>query len=190
MGPIGLLCIRRTLAHGRLIGFASGLGAASADAFYGAVAAFGLASLADIPPLAHLLLGLFGGVFLIYLGVKTFTALPAEEAAQAREGRGLLGAYASTFALTISNPVTIGAFIGFFAGAGIVVDASSSGLAVLLVAGVFIGSALWWLLLSGGVSLLRERFTPRMLRWVNRFSGAVILLFGAAAVWGSITGLF
>lgn len=186
VGPIGLLCIRRTLAHGRLTGFISGLGAASADGLYGAVAAFGLATLADIPPILHTVLGLFGGLFLLYLGVKTFRARPAETTAEARDARSLLGVYASTFALTITNPMTIGAFIGFFVGAGVSVG-SSSGEAALLVLGVFCGSALWWLLLSGGVSLLRERFTPTTLRWVNWAAGLVIMAFGAAAVLSVIT---
>ncbi len=111
VGPIGILCIRRTLADGRLVGFLSGIGAATADTAYGAVAAFGLTALQDILLRQQLWLRLAGGVFLIYLGLRTFFAPPAQRAAHASETRGLLGAYLSTLGLTLTNPATILAFL-------------------------------------------------------------------------------
>ncbi len=120
-------------------------------------------------------LRLGGGIFLCWLGARTFLARLAERAAPATT-RGLLGAYASTFALTLANPTTILAFVAIFAGLGVAGGGYAS--TSVLVAGVFAGSALWWLLLSGGVGLVRARVRPSGLAWVNRLSGAVIAGFG------------
>jgi len=181
VGPIGVLCIRRTLAKGRLHGLASGLGAATADASFGAVAGFGLTAVSGLLVEQQGWLRLIGGVFLCALGARTFLARPASEAAPAGRS-GLLGAYLSALALTLTNPLTILSFAAIFAGLGIAEAGADYGAALILVAGVFAGSAAWWLLLSGGVSLLRERFTPRRMRWVNRLSGAVLVAFGLAAL--------
>ncbi|NNJ11812.1 LysE family transporter [Chloroflexales bacterium ZM16-3] len=181
VGPIGVLCIRRTLADGRATGFASGMGAATADLIYGTVAALGLTAVAGLLEGVSLWTRLLGGLFLCYLGVRTLLEAPSERPAAAG-ARGLLGAYASTFALTITNPATIIAFAAVFAGMGAASGVSGYGDTLLLVAGVFSGSALWWLLLSGGVSLLRSRVTPTALRWVNRSAGLIILGFGVAAL--------
>ncbi len=183
VGPIGVLCIRRTLAEGLAVGLFSGLGAATADAFYGVIAAFGLTVIASLLVSQQLWLGLVGGLFLCYLGVKTFVALPAAEAAISTASRGhLLRAYASIFALTLTNPATILSFAAIFAGLGLAQTQGSYASATILVMGVFLGSALWWLLLSGGVSLMRTRFTPNRLRWVNRLSGVIIGGFGLAVL--------
>jgi threonine/homoserine/homoserine lactone efflux protein len=191
VGPIGVLCIRRTLAEGRLSGLASGLGAASADAVYGSIAAFGLSAISSLLVGGQVWLRLIGGLFLCYLGMRTFLAAPAERPVEGMP-RGLAGAFASTFALTLSNPLTILSFAAIFAGLG--ASASGTGLPgaggsdlfspLLVVLGVFCGSALWWLLLSGGVSLLRWRFNPTALRWVNRISGIVIAAFGLVMLAG------
>jgi threonine/homoserine/homoserine lactone efflux protein len=185
VGPIGLLCIRRTLAEGRLCGLVSGLGAATADATYGCVAGFGLTFISNFLVSQQTWLRLAGGAFLCYLGVRTLLAKPAEQAAPAA-GRGLAAAYASTLFLTLTNPLTILSFAAIFAGLGLAGTRGSYASAGVLVLGVFTGSAAWWLLLSGGVGLLRDRFGTRALRWVNRISGAVITLFGLFALTGAI----
>lgn len=177
VGPIGVLCIRRTLAGGRAIGFLSGLGAATADACYGSIAGFGLTFIASFLLDQQLWFNLIGGIFLSYLGVKTFLTRPAEVAASAKGG-GLLGAYGSTFFLTLTNPATILSFAAIFAGLGLANTSRNYGAASVLVLGVFLGSALWWLILSGGVSLFRASFTSLHLRWVNRISGIIIVGFG------------
>jgi threonine/homoserine/homoserine lactone efflux protein len=182
VGPIGVLCIRRTLADGRASGFVSGLGAATADAVYGAVAAFGLTLVTDFLLEGTSWLRLIGGAFLLYLGVKMFLARPAEKAAPARGG-GLPGAYASTLFLTLTNPTTILSFVAIFAGLG-VGGASDALSAALLVLGVFLGSAAWWLVLSGTIGLFRSRISTGGLRWVNRVSGAIIAAFGVLALSG------
>ncbi|HEY7983773.1 MAG TPA: LysE family transporter [Ktedonobacterales bacterium] len=179
VGPIGVLCIRRTLADGRLIGFVSGLGAATADASYGAVAAFGLTLVSSLLLSLRLWVHLLGALFLCYLGLRTALARPASAPA-GTSGKGLAGAYASTLALTLTNPATILSFAVVFAGLGLA--GGTVAVAALTVAGVFAGSALWWLLLSTGVGLLRTRFTPGALRWVNRLSGAVLVGFGVFAL--------
>ena len=181
VGPIGVLCIRRTLASGRAVGFASGLGAATADAAYGCVAGFGLTLVSGALIGGQFWLRLVGGLFLCYLGIKSVLSQPAEEAASA-EGAGLAGAYVSTFVLTLTNPMTILSFAAVFAGLGIADARGNYGSAALLVLGVFTGSVLWWLGLSGMVSLFRARLSVHALRWVNRISGIVILGFGLAAI--------
>ena len=180
VGPIGVLCIRRTLTDGRATGLVSGLGAASADALYGCIAGFGLTLLSDFLVSQQFWLRLMGGLFLFYLGIKTLLARPAQESASA-QGTGLLGAYTSTLFLTLTNPMTILSFAAIFAGLGVASTDGDYASAALLVLGVFLGSALWWLLLSGGVSLFRARFNLSALTWVNRLSGAIILAFGVAA---------
>ncbi len=182
VGPIGVLCIRRTLAEGRASGFVSGLGAATADAVYGAIAAFGLTLITDFLLGGASWLRLVGGAFLLFLGVKTFFARPAERAAEARGG-GLPGAYASTFFLTLTNPTTILSFAAIFAGLG-VTGANDALSAALLVLGVFLGSAAWWLVLSGGTGLFRPKLSAGGLRWVNRVSGTIIAAFGVLALSG------
>jgi threonine/homoserine/homoserine lactone efflux protein len=182
VGPIGVLCIRRTVADGRLIGFLSGIGAATADSVYGAIAAFGLTALQDVLLRQQAWLRVVGGLFLIYLGLRTFFAAPSPRAAQAPSRGGLLGAYLSTLGLTLTNPATILAFLVIFAGFRLGETTNNYLGAVSIVAGVFLGSASWWLLLSGLVGLLRERFTTARLTWVNRLAGVVIFAFGVAAL--------
>ena len=182
VGPIGVLCIRRTLADGRLVGFLSGIGAATADACYGAIAAFGLTALQDVLLRQQVWLRVAGGLFLIYLGLRTFLARPSADAARASNRGGLPGAYLSTFGLTLTNPATILAFLVIFAGFRLGETTNNYLGAVSIVVGVFLGSASWWLLLSGLVGLLRERFSATWLSWVNRLAGVVIFAFGVGAL--------
>lgn len=181
VGPIGVLCIRRTLAKGRLSGLVSGLGAATADAIYGCVAGFGLTFISNILVSQQIWLRLIGGAFLCYLGLKTFLSKPAEQAASA-EGNGLVGAYASTFFLTLTNPMTILSFAAIFAGLGVAGASGNYVSAGTLVLGVFMGSALWWLILSGVADVFRTKLNPHRLRWVNRISGVIITGFGLLAL--------
>jgi threonine/homoserine/homoserine lactone efflux protein len=181
VGPIGLLCIRRSLTQGQLMGLVTGLGAATADGLYGCVAGFGLTAVADLLVDHAPALRLIGGVFLCYLGFTTLRADPATEAAQL-SSRGLWGAYASTLLLTLTNPATILSFIAIFAGLGLVGSSQSWGASLALILGVFLGSALWWLFLSWGVTLFSQRLTPSRLKWLNRLAGAAIFAFGVVAI--------
>jgi len=188
VGPIGVLCIRRTLANGFRSGLVSGLGAATADAIYGTIAAAGLTLVADFLVRQQLWLGLLGGGFLVYLGIKTLRTLPQpKENALGKDSPG--GNYFSTLLLTLSNPMTIFMFAAIFSGVSIQTGAIYRFNAFLLVLGVFSGSALWWLSLSAAVSLLREKVNARLMVWVNRLAGAVITGFGAFVLYKTISSL-
>jgi len=185
VGPIGVLCIKRTLTSGRLSGFISGLGAASADALYGSIVAFGLTFISNFLIHQQFWLRLIGGAFLCYLGVRTIISIPVSSVNLSKP-LSLLNAYGSTFFLTITNPLTILFFAAVFTGLGLVKAQNTYSSALSIVAGVFLGSACWWLLLSAGVNLLRARIQPAGLLWVNRISGLIILVFGIAAILGAI----
>ena len=185
VGPIGVLCIQRALAGGRILGLVSGLGAAAADAIYAAVAALGLAFISEILIGQQALLRLIGGGILLFLGIRILLSKPAEKPAP-EERYGLAGAYASTLVLTLTNPLTILIVAAIFAGLGPEMISGNLLSGVPLILGVFLGSALWSSLLTGGVSRVRGRFTPRMMRWVNWGSGAIIVLFGVTAMVASL----
>jgi threonine/homoserine/homoserine lactone efflux protein len=184
VGPIGLLCIQRTVAHGRASGLVTGLGAATADGMYGAVAAFGLTAISGFLVGQQFWFRLIGGMFLLYLGVKTFLSKPAEKAA-ASPHKGLFSDYASTVFLTITNPMTILSFTAVFAGLGLAGSGKGQTSPAALLAGVILGSALWWLLLSTGISFIRSWFNSKALRIVNGVSGVILIGFAIFA-FGSI----
>ena len=180
VGPIGLLCIRRSLQFGRLTGLATGIGAATADAVYGAIAGFGLTGVTTFMVGQQYWLTLLGALFLCWLGVRTVRAHPAT-ATEARSELPVRHAYLSALALTLTNPTTILTFVGAFAALGL---AQSRGYlaATALVVGVFSGSALWWLILSALAARLRSRVDARWMQRVNWVSGAVLLGFGLYAL--------
>ena len=179
VGPIGVLCIRRTLAEGRVSGFVSGLGAATADALYGCIAAFGLTFVSDMITSQYFWLRLIGGGLLLYLGVRTYRAKRKDPGIPS-EGKGLLGSYISAFLLALTNPVTIFAFVAVFAafGLGHKLSFLSAG---ILVIGVFAGSSLWFLAIGYVATLFRKKLDAGGLQWVNRISGVLIFLSGVAA---------
>jgi threonine/homoserine/homoserine lactone efflux protein len=180
VGPISLLTIRRTIAHGRIYGLASGLGVASADASYGAVAAFGLTAVTSVLVGGRTTLALVGGLFLVVLAARTILARPAEIAASAEDRPGLPAAFLSIYGLTMTNPMTILSFAGIFAGLGLAGRGPLE--AALLTVGVFLGSSLWWVGLTAVVGRLRNRLTPLVIIWINRTSGAALLAFGGVAI--------
>ncbi|MGB0560978.1 MAG: LysE family translocator [Spirulinaceae cyanobacterium] len=204
VGVIGILCIQRTLTQGRWIGFVSGLGAATADGLYGCIAGLGLRAIADLLVAQRQGLMLGGGLFLIYLGISTWRQRPPQPEIQSQIqtetepdpelGRRrsptsptitrstTLRAYSSVLLLTLTNPMTIFSFLGIFSGLGLAQVERETPEAIALIAGVFTGSALWWLLLSTGVHSLSRWFGLGKLRWLNRISGVVIMAFGAIAL--------
>ena len=186
VGAIGVLCIQRTLNSGRLIGFVSGLGAATADAVYGAIVAFGLSFIANFLISYEILIRLFGGLFLCYLGIRTFSSKPSNNHMIAAVEMNGLRAYSSTFLLTLTNPMTIIMFTGIFAGIGLIsVDGGGYG-GLSLVMGVFLGSAFWWMLLSTGIGMIRDKLNRDSLLWINKISGMIILTFGLISLWKSM----
>ena len=177
VGPVGLLCIRRSLHEGRLAGFVTGMGAAAADTLYGAAAAFSLTALTAFLTDHRGTIQGFGGVFLLYLGIATLRARPPATVAS-RPATHLGGAFITAFAITATNPITVLAFIGIFAGLGITTSDTFSALS--LVFGVFLGSAAWWLILSAGAAHFSRSIQSGGLRAINRVAGIGILLI---ALW-------
>ncbi len=185
VGPIGVLCVQRTLNHGSFYGFVSGLGAATADGCYGFIAAFLLTAALGILSGIRIWFSLIGGLYLLYLGIKAFRSVP-ESRKNSTKSSGWISAYLSTCVLTLTNPMTIFSFAAIFAGFGIGNANQSYLSSSLLVVGVIIGSAIWWLLLSSAAGVLRHKFTTHYLRWVNRISGLVIMGFGGYVLFGMI----
>ena len=186
VGPIGILCIRRTLAEGRLAGFISGLGAATADAMYGGIAAFGLTFISIFLINQSFWLRLGGGSFLIYLGIKTFLSVPSKETGpypKSSNDDNLLRNYGSTLFLTLTNPITIISFAAIFAGFGIVTNQSNDNLAASsMVLGIFLGSSIWWISLSVITGFFRRMVNHKTMIWINRISGTIIVSFGLLAL--------
>lgn len=183
LGPIGALCINRTLERGFAAGVAGGLGTALADGVYAALAAAGFAAFAGVLSMIDAPLRLLGGAFMLWLGWKSLSPTLPREAAKVSAG-DLIGTIAATFLLTITNPMTVISFTALFAGLGLASD-SSVAASVIVVSGVFAGSMLWWCVLSGGVALARLRLPDAFATWVSRLSGVVLIAFGLWAM-GSV----
>lgn len=177
VGAIGVLCIRRTLTYGKKYGLASGMGAATADALYGSIAAFGLTFISNFLISQKFWFQLIGGIFLCYLGVKTFLSKPSDSDTKDEIG-SIANTYVSTLLLTLTNPTTIIGFTGIFAGLGISNKSGDYINAGVLVWGVFIGSALWWLILSSVISMFKAKISLQGLGWINKLSGVIIISFG------------
>ena len=180
VGPISLLTMRRTIAHGRVYGLVSGLGVASADASYGGIAAFGLTAVTAVLVGARTALALVGGAFVVWLAIRTILARPSSAEASTDDRPGLAGAFLSIYGLTMTNPMTILSFAAIFAGFGLAGRGGAE--AALLTVGVFLGSSLWWIVLTAVVGRLRHRLTPPVLLWINRVSGTALLVFGIGAI--------
>jgi len=182
VGPIGVLCARRTLTHGRRAGFFSGMGAATADSVYGFIAAFGLTFISDFLIGHRFWLRLAGGAFLCFLGIRTLIAKPEKRSFFRIRRKPYAGMYTSTFFLTLTNPMTIFSFAAVFAGFGLAGARGSLVSAGTLVLGVFLGSGLWWLFLVGVFSIFRMRLEHHELQWVNRIAGLIIAGSGVLAL--------
>jgi threonine/homoserine/homoserine lactone efflux protein len=182
VGPIGVLCARRTLTYGRRAGFFSGMGAATADSLYGFIAAFGLTFISDFLVDNQFWLRLVGGALLCVIGTKTFMEMAKKQNIVHRSAGRFAGMYASTFFLTLTNPMTIFSFAAVFAGFGLAGARGSVVSAGTLILGVFLGSVLWWAFLVGVFSLFKRRFEHHELQWVNRIAGIIIAGSGVLAL--------
>jgi len=181
VGPIGILCIQRTLSGGNIQGLATGMGAATADALYGFIAAFGLTFISNFLVDQSIWFRIIGGLFLCYLGIRAFLRKFQEQTVSVANST-ILSAYGTTFFLTLTNPMTILFFAGIFAGLGIVSESIHYASAGLMVIGVFSGSGAWWLLLSGATGIFRNKISGGKLALVNKISGFIILVFGVIAI--------
>lgn len=189
-GPVGVLCIRRTIFHGQLAGFVSGLGAATADAIFGIIAAFGLSVVSELLLDYQQWLRLGGSAFLLFLGITAFTSDPLGGTQDQRDPEDLIADFASTFLLTITNPITILAFLAIFAGIGFSGARATLGRAAILVLGVWIGSLVWWAALALGAGAMRVSFGRKHLVWIHRGSGGILVLSGVALLGSSLFRYF
>lgn len=180
VGPIGLICIQHSLLRGMLYGLASGLGAACADMIYGFAVGFGISAVATTLLQFQFWLQLFGTVFLWYLGIKAFRSAPPKSEFEQTQ-IGLWRVFLTTFALTLTNPMTLLCFAGIFAGLGVCTEGDNMISVFTLAGGVLIGSAAWWLILSASIALVRTRLSPQLTLWLSRLSGGMILFFAAFA---------
>jgi threonine/homoserine/homoserine lactone efflux protein len=182
IGPVGILCIRKTLSEGHSRGAVIGTGAATADALYAGMAAFGLTFISDVIAANQFWFRLIGGGVLLFLGIRTYFATPKDPKFR-YEHSGVLRSFLYSFLLVITNPVTVFAFIAVFAAFGL-----GHGLNILsasiLVAGVFIGSHLWFIILSAIATKFRHKLDTEGFRWVNRIAGILILFSAAGALIG------
>jgi len=182
VGPVGILCIRRTILDGRLPGLFSGLGAASADSVFGIIAGFGLTFISDLLLSYQDWLRIGAAGFLLYVGIVALLSDPTARARSGRDPEGLFGDFASTFVLTITNPVTILSFIAIFGAIGFTGDEATLLHATVLVAGVWLGSFCWWIGLIAGAGVLRMTFQRQHLVWINRGSGGILVGAGVALI--------
>lgn len=190
VGPINVLCMRRTIMHGRLVGIVSGIGAAAADTCFGAIAAFGLTFLHEFLMREKFWFGIVGGALLLIIGLRMLLSNPPQQTKDEQETdpATLLGDFTSTAFLTLTNPVTVLSFFAVFSAFGVQSQERSLADSWLLLLGVFLGSCLWWLALTTTVGLLRDRFNREGLRWANRIAAVVILGFAAVVLWNGATG--
>jgi threonine/homoserine/homoserine lactone efflux protein len=179
VGPVGVMCVRRTIFEGRRAGFVSGLGAATADAIFGLIAAFGLTFVSDWLIGYHQWLRVAGGCYLLYVGGAALLAVPEPRRSSEPDAEGLLRDFLSTLALTLTNPITILAFLGIFSALGLTGADATFARAAILVLGVWLGSLVWWLTLTFGLGSLFRSVETRHLKWINRASGIILLLCGA-----------
>lgn len=178
VGPIGILCINRSLKEGILAGFITGIGASTADSFYGAVAAFGLTAISHFLFKHQFIIQLCGGLFLFYLGLQNFFAKSTQHKIQEKSQQNLMNIYSATFLLTLTNPMTILSFMGIFAGLGLGAQHANYDHAMFLVIGVFLGSLLWWIILSTAISRIsHHKLSKNAIHRINQLSGIIILLF-------------
>lgn len=183
LGPIGVLCIQRTINKGRLSGFFSGMGAAFADTVFATIAGFSLTFIMDFIEVWKTEFQIGGGILILLLGLKIFMTNPISQMRKTRRQKNrLFEDFFSVFLLTVSNPMAIFAFVALFAGVNVVADGESFMSAGAILGGVLFGASLWWFTLTSFVNIYRKRFRLRQLWWINKISGAVIMLIGVATV--------
>ena len=189
LGPIGVLCVQRTLSKGRISGFISGMGAAFVDTFYAALAAIGLAYIQGLFKAHENYFLCFGGLLVIFIGLKIYLTNPVKQIRQTNTKKHRLEDFISVVILTISNPATLFLILGLFALVGLNINVDSGSMTISTVLwGVFVGAGFWWYSLSTGISLFRKKFRLKQLRMINRVSGIIIMALGLISmlkgVWG------
>lgn len=191
LGPIGVICIQRTINKGKLSGFLSGVGAATADTIFATIAGFSLTFIINFIEEKQLILEIFGGIIVVLLGIMTFYTNPVRQLKRhKRKGSKLVEDYMSVLLLTITNPFAIFVFVALFASLGLGYDGKNLFFSFITLAGVFLGASIWWYTLSTIVNKFRDRFRLKQLWWVNKIAGAVIFILGVLAIIKVIKTLF
>lgn len=183
LGPVGVLCIQRTINKGRLSGLISGMGAATVDMFFALVAALGLTYIINFIEEQQFYIQLIGGGVLIFLGAKIFNTNPIKQIRRHRKKKNkLIEDFLSVLFLTLSNPLAVFLFVAAFAGIGIVSSNDSSIKSTFIITGVFAGAMVWWGVLTFLVDMFRKKFRLKQLWWINKIAGLIIIVFGVAAM--------
>ena len=183
LGPVGVLCIQRTINKGRTSGLFSGMGAATVDSFFALVAALGLTFIINFIEEQQFYIQLLGGGVLIFLGTRIFNTNPIQQIRRHRKKKNkLVEDFLSVLFLTLSNPLAVFLFVAAFAGIGLVTSKDSSVKSSLIIAGVFLGATFWWASLTFFVDLFRKKFRLKQLWWINKIAGVIIIVFGIAAM--------
>jgi len=183
LGPIGVLCIQRTLNKGRKSGFISGLGATVADSFFSLIAGYGISMIITFIKAKHIYFQILGGIIVMYLGIQIFFTNPVKQLRLQRMNQNKLSQdFLSVFFLTVSNPMAIFFFLAMFAGVNLASGTMNIFFVGLIVAGVFIGSACWWFILTTLVNIFRHRFRLKSIWWMNKVAGVIIFFLGMAAI--------
>ena len=178
LGPIGILCIQRTLSRGRLSGFVSGIGAATVDTLYAAIAGFGITIIIDFVKEQQTILQIISGILVIIIGIRIYVTHPAKEIRLKKQSNTLRKDYLTTLMLTLYNPLTLLAFIGVFTGFGFLNSQNGYTTHLILVSGVFIGAGIWWFILTYLASHFRNSFNLKGIMWLNRIAGIGLFIFG------------
>jgi threonine/homoserine/homoserine lactone efflux protein len=178
IGPISLLCIQRTIADGRLHGVISGLGVSTADSFYAAITVLGLTAISSLIVTYQYLFRSLAGVILVLIGIRVFMLVPAG-VSEKSEHETYFKDYLSMVVIAIANPMTLIFFLVILPGFGVIIQESAFLPATGFVAGVFFGSAIWWIILCGSIGSVRSRISVKNLGLINRISGVLISCFGA-----------
>jgi threonine/homoserine/homoserine lactone efflux protein len=190
LGPIGMICIQRTLGKGRWSGFVSGLGAATADTFLAVIAGLGLSFVIDFITGHIVYLKIFGGLVLIFLGIRVFLKDPVKQVREKKLNKNSHHTdYLSVLALTLTNPIAIFLFIALFTGLNLLNGSRHNFSHYLVFAGIFIGASLWWFTLTSLVNIYRDKFRLKSLWWLNKITGGLIGIFGLIALIIGIIGL-
>lgn len=179
IGPVGMLCVQHSLRRGLMAGIVAGLGAALADAFYGCMAGFGVCLVSHTLLYYQSWLQLIGAFILLYLGIRIFRSPPIDLSKTSQEIFSCRKIFLTTFALTLTNPFTLLCFTAVYAGLGISPVDEDLLSALMLIVGILLGAAIWWLLLSCGVSFVGKRWGIQSSPLLNRISGALLMSFGS-----------
>ncbi len=187
LGPLGVLCVQKTLSKGRNSGFITGLGASFSDTLYAAISLLGLAFIENLIDKNRDIVMIIGGAIIIYIGIRIFFTNPIKQIRQKNTNKKHVQDFIEAFLMTVTNPGAIFLILGLLAAVGININDSEvrPSVAIILL-GVFLGTVTWWFTLSTGINVFRKKFRIRQLVMINRVSGAIMGVLGVIAMFDGI----